>query len=292
MYLSSLCYTGLLAVSLVSLSARATDVAVTQLPSTIQSCVAVNSCSVVNASIYDSGTVSAFGIYNNGQAGFNYLVRYALVPPSGQTSSNTDFYQNPPVTTSSSTPFTGYLWMQVQGSYSASKVEDPITLYLDKVSPVPTSFYNQNGDLSLFVTPTDLLAGSSYINSGLDINNHYYVSGSLSGEVPIPCVAEGCSAFAQLNLAQLQFTSDGTRISTGFNSADSRGQVFALGTAYDTFGSGYSSSITQSFYISSVPDSEPVWLFSTGLICLAAVMKRKQISPRKLSKPYRSYHGS
>lgn len=272
-------YTGLLFAGLLApLSAHAIDVSVANLPNTIQSCVASNTCGVAYTSIYDSGTVSAFGIYNVGQTGFNYLVRYALVSPSGQTTSNTDFYQYPPVTTSSFTPFTGYLWMQVQGGYSTSQSANPITLYLDKVSPVPSSFYNQNGDLSLFVSASDLLAGSSYVNSGLDSNNQSYVSGNLSGEVPIGCVAQGCSAFAQLNLAQLQFTLSGTTISTGFNSADSRGLVFTLGASDNGSVSGYASSISQSIYISSVPDSEPIWLFSTGLACLATVMHRKRIA--------------
>lgn len=268
----------LLAVLLPPLQAHAIDVSVTDLPSTIQSCVASNTCGVSYTSIYASGRVSAFGIYNVGQTGFNYLVRYALVSPSGQTTSSTDLYQYPTVTTSSSTPFTGYLWMQVQGAYSAAQSADPITLYLDKVSPVPSSFYNQNGDLSLFVSASDLLAGSSYVKSGLDANNQSYVLGNLSGEVPIGCVAQGCSAFAQLNLTQLQFTLSGTTIGTSFNSADSRGLVFALGTSDDGSVSGYASNISQSFYISSVPDSEPVWLFSTGLACLVTVMRRKRIT--------------
>ncbi len=272
-------YTGLLFAGLLApLSAHAIDVSVATLPNTIQACVASNTCGVAYTSIYDSGTVSAFGIYNVGQTGFNYLVRYALVPPSGQTTSNTDFYQYPPVTTSSSTPYTGYLWMQVHGAYSASQSANPITLYLDKVSPVPSSFYNQSSDLSLFVSASDLLTSSSYVISGLDSNNQSYVSGNLTGEVPIGCAAQGCSAFAQLNLAQLEFTLSGTTISTGFNSADSRGLVFALGSSDDGSVSGYASNISQSFYVSSVPDSEPIWLFSTGLVCLATVMRRKRIA--------------
>ena len=261
--------TGLLFAGLLApLSVHAMDVTVADLPGSIQSCVANATCSVSTTSMYDSATASVFGIYNVGvgQTGYNYLVRYALAAPSGQTISSP----------SSFTPYTGYVWMQVQGAYSASQTAEPITLYLDKVSAVPASFYGQSGDLSLYVSAADLLAGSSHVNSGLDSNDQSYITGSLSGQVPFGCLAQGCSAFAQLNLAQLQFTQSGTTITTGFNTTDARGLVFAMGAADDGLVSGSPYSITQSFYISAVPEPRPAWLFSSALACLAVVMRRKR----------------
>lgn len=262
--------TGLLLAGLLApWSARAMDVTVADLPATIQSCVTNATCSVNTTSLYDSATASAFAITDAGQAG--YLMRYTLAPPSGQDIT----YLTPP-----STSYSGYLWMQVQGFYSASQNADPITLYLDKVSPTPATIY-KGGDLTLYVAPADLLAGSSYVKSGLDSNNNGYVSGSLSGDVPIGCVAQGCSAFAQLNLAQLQFGQYGSTIySTGFNPADTRTLVFSQGTADDGSVSGYPYSATQSFYVSAVPEPQFAWLYSSGLACLAAVMRRKRTNAR------------
>lgn len=241
-------------------------VTVADLPGSIQSGIASATCSVSYRSTYNSAIASVFDSYNVGQVGYNYLVRYALVAPSGQTITSP----------SSFTPYTGYVWMQVQGAYSASQTAEPITLYLDKVSPTPATIY-KGGDLTLYVAPADLLAGSSYVKSGLDSNNNGYVSGSLSGDVPIGCVAQGCSAFAQLNLAQLQFGQYGSTIySTGFNPADTRTLVFSQGTADDGSVSGYPYSATQSFYVSAVPEPQFAWLYSSGLACLAAVMRRKR----------------
>ena len=262
--------TGLLFAGLLApLAAHAMDVTVADLPGSIQSCVANASCIANTTSVYDSATASAFAITDASQPG--YLIRYALAVPSGQDITSL----TPP-----STPYSGYLWMQVQSFYSASQAADPITLYLDKVSPAPATIY-KSGDLTLYVSPADLLAGSSYVKSGLDSNNNGYVSGSLSGDVPIGCVAQGCSAFAQINLAQLQFGQYGSTIySTGFNPADTHTLVFSQGTADDGSVSGYPYSATQSFYVSAVPEPQFVCLYSSGLACLAAVLRRKRITGR------------
>lgn len=262
-----------------SLTCHAATLSNSDLPGTIQSCVASNSCFVVNSSSYDSGMVSAYTIYD---ASFNQglLVRYALVSPSGGSFTDTDYTQDPPVTTSSSTPYAGYLWMYVQNSYSASEAAHPVTLYLDKVSPVPRSLFNQSGDLSLFVTTSDLLAGSSFMNAGLTYDNQSYYFGNLSGETPVPCVAEECNVYAQLNLVQLQFGSFGTAgiYFTGFDPADSRGQIYAQGDSYSGYPGGYGHNYAQSFYISAVPVPEPVWLFSSGLACLVPVVRRRRVT--------------
>lgn len=254
---------------LAPLSAHAVNVTTAELPASIQSCITSNTCQVIDSSIYDSGTASAFLIFNAGQTGFNYLVRYALAAPSG--ASGTALGQP-----STFTPFGGYLWMQVQESYSASQSADPISLYLDKVAPaltVPPPPYTQTSVLSLNVSAADLLAGSSYVNAGLNASDQSYVSGDLSGNLPEPCAAQGCSMFAQLNLSQLVFTQYGTII---FNPLDSRTLVFDMGTADNGSVSGYPYSSTWSFYVSAVPEPQAAWQFTSGLACLAVVMRRKR----------------
>ncbi len=258
--------TGLLFAGLLApLSAHAIDVTVADLPGSIQSCVANASCSVNTTSVYDSATASAFAITDASQPG--YLIRYALAAPSGQDITSL----TPP-----STPYSGYLWMQVQSFYSASQSADPITLYLDKVSPTPATLY-KSGDLSLYISASDLVAGSSYVKSGLGSNNNGYLAGDLAGDVPIGCVAQGCSAFAQLNLAQLQFGQFGSTIySIGFNPTDVRTLIFSEGIADDGSVSGYPGSATESFYVSAVPEPQSIGLYSSALACLAVVMRRKR----------------
>ncbi len=251
-----------------SITARAATVANSDLPGTIQSCIAAATCSVSNASSYDSGTASAFQIYQSTGSGFeaNWLMRYTLVPPSGQSRIN------PPLTDS----FSGYLWMLAKDTYSADETAHPFTLYLDKVTPAPFNMFGQSGDMSLFMPTTDLAAGSSYRTYGLDGNNNSYDYGNLSGEVPAPCLAEDCETSAQLNLVQLMYGNFGSVIAlTSFNPSDTRGLVFTQRSSFPCYGDpSCAINDVQSFYVSAVPLPGAVWLFSSGLAGLVGVMRR------------------
>lgn len=252
-----------------SITTRAATVSNSDLPGSIQSCITASTCFVSNTSSYDSGTASAFQIIQPTGSGaeFNWLMRYTLVPPSGQSRIN------PPQTDS----FSGYLWMLAKGTYSATETAHPFTLYLDKMSPTPFSMFGQTGDLSLFMPTADLVAGSSYRTYGLDYYNNSYSFGDLSGEVPEPCVAEGCETHAQLNLVQLTYGNFGSAISlASFNPSDTRGLVYTQRSSYPGYGGNPSSTINdvQSFYVSAVPVPGAVWLFVSGLAVLVGVMQR------------------
>lgn len=252
-----------------SVPVRAAFVMTSELPGSIQSCITAGACLVSNVSAYDSGTASAFQITQNTGSGIenNWLVRYSLVPPSGQSR------LEPPVDDS----FSGYLWMLAKDSYSASESAHSFTLYLDKVSPGPFSMFGQSGDLELFMPTVDLLAGSSYRTYGIDYALNSYDLGNLSGEVAIPCVAEGCETHAQLNLLQLAYADLGSTIMlTGFNPSDTRGLAF---TQYETFPCYGDPSCAmhdvQTFYVSAVPIPAAAWLFGSGLAVLIGAMRRK-----------------
>lgn len=176
-----------------SIPVRAATITNADLPSSIQSCITAVTCFVTNTSAYDSGTASAFQITQSTGSGTenNWLMRYALVPPSGQSRIN------PPQTDA----FSGYLWMLAKTFYSAAETAHPLTLYLDKVSPTPFNIFGQSGDLSLTMTTADMVAGSGYRTLGLDAYNNSYSYGDLSGNAPLPCVAETCMTHAQINLA-------------------------------------------------------------------------------------------
>ena len=256
-----------------SLPLHAASIQPSDLPSTIQSCP-VSSCVVYNTSTYDSGTMAAFHLYQNNGVGYdsNWLIRYTLAPPSGQSRINP----------SQSDAFTGYLWMKVQDSYSAAERAHPLTLYLDKVSPAPFTMFGQTGDLSLAMNTSDLVAGSAYRTYGLDYNNNSYDYGHLMGETPVPCVASGCETRAMLNLTQLIYQDFGSTINlASFNSTDTRGLVFKQSSTYSCNGDpSCAMDDRQGFYVQAVPiPSALILLFSGAMIFGTHLMR----SPRRLT---------
>lgn len=241
------------------ITVRAAFVTNSELPGTIQACVTAATCVVSNASSYDSGTASAFQIYQNIGSSWesNWLMRYTLAPPSNGS---------------------GYLWMLAKNTYSASETAHPFTLYLDKVTPASSyQDSNQNGGLDLFMSTADVVAGSAYQTYGLDYDNNSYDYGDLSGEVPLPCLAEGCESSARLNLVQLTYGSFGSAgiWLISFNPADTRALVYTQRIYSPCYADPYcGGELQSSFYINAVPLPGAVWLFGSGLAGLIGVMRR------------------
>lgn len=252
--------------TLSALPFAAKAVTVSELPTTIQSCITAGSCGVNFSSSYSSDKVSAFQIHDASTLGTgvgDWLMRYQLVPPTGET--HFDGYTG--VTQTSN--FDGYLWMRVKGQYSASELAHPVTLFLDKVNPVPGSFFGQSGDLSLFMTTADLLAGGAYRQTLNSADYGNYDKGSLSGELPGPPLDSQISA--QLNLLQLKYLSVGSSIAmTYFDLSDARGLVYSQNMSEVYF----PSSTTQAFYISAVPEPQASWMFGIGLLAVFSATRR------------------
>lgn len=251
------------------ITTHAATITTSDLPGTIQSCIASATCSVLNTSSYDSGTASAFQITQNTGSGLeqDWLMRYTLVPPSGQSRINP----------SQNDSFSGYLWILAKSSFSATETAHPFTLYLDKVSPTPFSMFGQSGDLNLFMPTSDVIAGGSYRTYGLDYSNNSYSYGNLTGEVPLPCLSEGCETHAQLNLVQLTYGNFGSAgiYLTSFNASDARGLVFTQSESYPCYGDpSCAVNDMQSFYVSAVPVPGALWLFGSGLLGLIGMMRR------------------
>lgn len=252
-------------------SGTANAVAVSALPATIQSCIAAGSCAVNLTSSYSFDKVSAFQIHDasayqyGGYGSTDWLMRYELVPPTGETHFDGD-------TGVTQTRFDGYLWMRVKGQYSASELAHPVTLFLDRVNPVPRSFYGQSSDLSLFMTTADLLAGGAYRQTLNSADYGNYDKGSLSGELPgWPPLDSQISA--QLNLLQLTYLSVGSSIAMiGFDPSDARGLVYSQNVSEVYF----PSSTTQAFYISAVPEPQASWMFGLGLLAVFSVSRRNR----------------
>ena len=265
----------LLSLLLFPLAAQAVSISYTDLPQTVRS----SFYGVSLSSTYSYGTASAFHYVGSNQGGSGWLMRYDLTSPSGEATINGSYAR----------AFDGYLWMQVKTRYNDTTAPHAVTLFMDKVTPTPSALFGQNdpgftpyadanGDLSLFVTTADLLAGRSYVTLADNGEYGYSSGGSLSGELPIICLAEGCQISMQLNLAQLTFATSGTSVQfAGFNPGDTRGQVFTQTSAYYTYDISYG--MTQTFAISAVPEPSAYWMFAGGLGLVAAVARRRRASP-------------
>ena len=265
----------------VSVEARAVTVSRSALPQTIQStlCQSSSSCSVLLNSVYSSGKVSAFS-YGYTAADQGLLLRYDLTPPSGQTDINGN----------QTAAYDGYLWMRVQNSYSTAATTHAVTLYLDKVTPATAPLFGQdsyfypeyadaNGDLSLFVTTADLLAGRAY-RTWLDSEGQPggIDAGNLQGELPVPCLAAGCEAHAEINLVQLQYQMVGTSVQlAGFNPDDIRGLVYRQSQGYfNPYDSSLARDTVQTFAISAVPEPSAVAMLACGLGMVAFAARRRR----------------
>lgn len=254
-------------VLLLSLSAFphvAQAISVSELPATIQSCIADGSCAVSYGGSYHSETASAFAMFSMQTGEQDWLMRYRLVSPSGEIDGEG----------AQTSAYGGYLWMRLASVYNAAETAHAVTLFLDKATPVPGSYYDQSGDLSLFMTTDDLLAGSAYRTQAAPGYGDYD-AGNLSGEIPLICLAEGCRVDAQLNLLQLNYESTGESIvMTGFDSADNRGLVYAQGSYYFDGPPPYGT--RQAFYVSAVPEVEAAWLFGIGLFGVGVATRRRR----------------
>ena len=252
------------------LAARAATVAIADLPGAIQSCISATSCFVNNSSAYENGTVSAFQITQDTGSGYetNWLMRYSLVPPSGQSR------LDPPLNDS----FSGHLWMLAKNAYSASETEHAFTLYLDKVSPTPFDIFGHGSELALLMPTTDLVIGSSFRTLGIDFYAGDYDFGDLSGDIALPCLAQDCRSHTQLNLVQMlygDFGASGVSF-IGFDPSDSRGLVFTQSTHAPCDGDPecIPDDLQQSFYVSAVPVPAAAWLFGSGFAALLGAMQR------------------
>lgn len=265
----------------VSVEARAVTVSRSALPQTVQStlCPSSSSCSVLLNSVYSSEKVSAF-TYGYTADDQGLLLRYDLSPPSGQTDINGN----------QTAAYDGYLWMRVQHSYSTAAAMHAVTLYLDKVTPAPTPLFGQdsffypeyadaNGDLSLFMSTADLLAGRAY-RTWLDSEGQPggIDAGNLQGELPVPCLAAGCSVQAEINLVQLQYQMVGTSVQlAGFNPADIRGLLYRQSHGYfNPYDSSLANNTVQTFAISAVPEPSAVAMLACGLGLVAFTARRRR----------------
>ncbi|MEQ1661615.1 MAG: PEP-CTERM sorting domain-containing protein [Thiobacillus sp.] len=262
-----------------SMEARAVTVSLSDLPLTV-----LQSGDAVNLdSSYSFGGVSAFATFTS-NSGWGWLMRYDMAPPSGQTD----------IDGNQTAAYDGYLWMHVQNSYSAAATSHAITLYRDKITPASGNLFGQNdpnftpdadanGDLSLFLTTADLLAGNAYRTLYADFESSGGIdAGNLQGELPVICLATGCAIHAEINLVQLQYQLFGSTIqlagpAAGFNPIDTRGLVYRQSSGYSPpFDPSFGSNTEQTFAISAVPEPNVLAMLGCGLGMVAFAARRRR----------------
>lgn len=237
------------------------------LPADIQSCGFAGTCSVNTNSITDisnsSGglAMSAFTMSRNGT--LEYLLQYNLVVPSGDDGNTT--------------AYNGSVWLAVAQQYNLSTNNHLMSLYLDKVLPQPVNLLGGVSDglnLDILVDSQGLLNGSLFQSIGccdppfgIDLGN-MFIQGDFGGGALLPCAADGCEVTATLDLLFLDYIDVGGVALASINPGDSRSRLFSVSSSFE-------GTRTQSYYVSAVPVPAAVWLFTTGLIGLIGLARRK-----------------
>jgi hypothetical protein len=166
--------------------------------------------------------------------------------------------------------YTGNIWLEAPTTLLSTQ-DNIFTVYTDQITPDPDAVDNY-GAPSTWVfglTSADATNGSAFSYfSGDDGSGNVITDGNLTTyDGLISCVE--CGVDISLNL-----------IGVGY----SRGQAFinpvdqrALLLSYNDFDSFYGTgSYERNFYIAPVPVPAALWLFASGLICLAGFSKDKK----------------
>ncbi len=244
------------------------------LPSQLQACVDTNECTVDVGPTTVIGQMAAYSFVDNrqGAAVSGYALHYSLLPPSGESDSNSGI-----------TPYGGDIWLTVQDSYDLTLDSNLITVYTDTVNPQPNNILNDsNGlDIDVLMANTALLAGSGFEITGLDAGNAVISQGNMQlqsdfgGTALLTCVAEGCQATADLNLIYLSYIQSGNLAVLQFNQDDSRGLLYELTSEFSALPENGGFSTAQSYYVAAVPVPAAFWLFASGLLGLVGMVGRK-----------------
>ncbi|MCA1805969.1 MAG: VPLPA-CTERM sorting domain-containing protein [Xanthomonadaceae bacterium] len=256
---------GLFAVA--TTNAHATTLSQSDLPTALSSC-ASTTCTVTLDSSYDTDFMSVFMVarmrLDDSAHDINWLVRYTLTAPSART-----YVADPDFGTSSTTPYSGYLWLEASQTLDLSG-QNLFTLYTDKVVPDP-DVYDYGDDPSTWVfgmdSPAAIAGTAAYYHSGDDGYYDPVEYGNLAViDGPLICIE--CGLDVQLNLIGLDYAATGT---STVNPADGRGLLLSHHSFYDSY-----SDTTQAFYVQAVPLPAAAWLFGWGLAAIGLVRKRGQ----------------
>lgn len=259
---------GLFAVA--TTNAHAITLSQGDLPSALSSCASAT-CNITLNSSHDTDFMSVFMVARMrpdfSAYDFNWLVRYQLTSPSART-----YVADPDFGTSSTTPYSGYLWLEAPQTLDLNG-QNLFTLYTDKIVPDP-DMYDYGEDPSTWVfgmdSPAAIAGGAAYYYSGDD--GYYDPEGYGPVEYGNLAVLDGtlicieCGLDVQLNLIGLEYAATG--MST-VNPADGRGLLLSHHSFYNSY-----SDTTHAFYVQAVPVPAAAWLFGWGLAAIGLMTKK------------------
>lgn len=236
------------------------------LPTALTGCASAT-CIVDLNSTVDTSFMSAFLMAQMRPDGsgydFSWLLRYALTSTSALT-----YIADPSYGTSSTIPYTGYLWLQAPRTLDLSG-QNQFNIYTDQIQPDPDA-YNFEDDLSTWVfgmNAQSAIAGSAaYYNSGAnDYTDPVEYGDLVMQDGPLICIE--CGIDVRLNLVGLDYAANGT---STFDPSDSRGLLLSHRSFYESW-----SSTTHAFYVQAVPLPAAAWMFASGLIAVGALARKR-----------------
>lgn len=245
--------------ALYQLPAQALELgSLTSLPQRIQGCLDEGDCAIAGQSAFDVQGIAAFSYQEDTFSG--YLFRYTLTPPSAATDLSEAININPPTggiaPAPEITPLAGSVWLQVAQRYVDGT--GGVVLYLDHVTPLEKSVIQRIGSavdypsvLNFQLTSDAFTNAAAFKSLALNATGGIEAGDLSAGEPVVPCLAEGCSTFQQLNLLGMRFVADDDDLLLQFAADDPRGKLYTETMAYSgNLGAEYHS---RDYYISSVP---------------------------------------
>ncbi len=264
--------TGLL--SLLATTTHAIVIYPNDLPSAISSSNCPN-CYVDTTSFIDLPYMSVFYMTSYKASSGTYeqsrLIRHKLQSNSKLTSIANRLDSNGnTITTTTITPYQGYLWMEAPVAILNPNSPHQFNIYTDKITPdpdkSPINLYNDAPSTWSFTMPTRsvLAGGASHYDSGHD-GISYYQTGNLSVLNGLFTCIE-CSINVKLNLIGLDYSSG----IANFYGDDHRGLLLQYDDYFGSFGK------TRNFSVSAVPLPAASWLFLSGLMGLLGLSRRRK----------------
>lgn len=235
------------------------------LPTALTGCASAT-CIVDLNSTVDTGFMSAFQMARMRSDGsgydFSWLLRYTLTPASARS-----YVADPDYGTSSTIPYTGYLWLQAPRTLDLGG-QNQFNVYTDRIQPDPDA-YNFEDDLSTWVfgmnAQAAIAGGAAYYNSGVsDYSDPVEYGDLVIPDGPLICIE--CGVDVRLNLVGLDYAANG---SSSFDPSDSRGLLLSHRSFYETW-----TSTTHAFYVQAVPVPAAAWLFVSGLMAFGTLARK------------------
>ena len=186
------------------------------------------------------------------------------------------------------TTLNGYLWLEGAMSYDLSSNQHDFTLYLDKITPAPTSPSSTSVDSAVVsLTTSDLLNGGGFFSSyedtdlGIYSSNGDLITTGIDQIFVMPAISGISTIDVSFDLLYLDYYESGgfASVIPFLDNSDARTSVFSFISELDS-GDPYWPAYYQeeNFSVqpaSVVPVPPAIWLFISGLVGMGFLRKNK-----------------